>query len=79
MSAPHWAEEETSDPLYADERNFFKVQEWTADDLHVARMLYAGNRLDRAHEMLDAAIRVNPAGRSVIRQRIGVIAKWPDG
>jgi hypothetical protein len=33
VSAPHWTEEETHDPIRADARNFFKVEEWTADDL----------------------------------------------
>jgi len=33
-----WSEEETDNPVYADTGNFFKVEEWTADDLHVARL-----------------------------------------
>jgi hypothetical protein len=74
---PHWSDEETDNPVRADERNFFKVEEWTADDLHVARMLYAGNSLDEAFEVLDVAIRVNPAGRYLIRQRSRVVDSWP--
>jgi hypothetical protein len=26
-----WGEEETDNSVYADERGFFKVEEWTAD------------------------------------------------
>jgi len=48
-----------------------------ADDLHVARLIYAGNRLDKAHDIFDAAIRFNMAGRYYIRQGIRVVEKWP--
>jgi hypothetical protein len=41
-----WGEEETDNPVYADERGFSKVEEWTADDLHVARLIYAGISTD---------------------------------
>jgi hypothetical protein len=37
------SDEETSEPLLADERNFFKVEKWTKDGGKVDRMLYAGN------------------------------------
>ncbi len=77
MSAPHWTEEETRDAIYADVRNFFKVEEWTADDLHVERMLYAGNRLDKALELFDTAIRFEPDARYLIRQRSRVVDQWP--
>ena len=48
-----------------------------ADDLHVARRIYAGNRLDKAHDIFDAAIGFNMAGRYYIRQGIRVVEKWP--
>jgi hypothetical protein len=73
----HWAEEETDNPVYADTRGFFKVEEWTADDLHVARLIYAGNRIDKAHDFFDAAIRFNMGGRYYIRKGIRVVDKWP--
>jgi hypothetical protein len=73
----HWAEEETDNPVYADTRGFFKVEEWTADDLHVARLIHAGNRIDRARDMFDAVIRFEPERRYCIRQGIRVVAKWP--
>jgi hypothetical protein len=63
MNAERWTDEETTNSVYADERGFFKVEEWTADDLHVARLIYAGNRIDKAHDIFDAAIRFNMAGR----------------
>jgi hypothetical protein len=38
-----WSDEETDDPLYADDRNFYKVELWTKDEQRVLHMLYAGN------------------------------------
>jgi len=35
--------EETDDPLVADRRNFFKVELWTRDGLHVERLLEAAD------------------------------------
>src|SRR5262249_52627451 len=34
-------------PLYADDRNFYKVELWTMDEQRVLRMLYAGNNPTR--------------------------------
>ena len=53
-------DEETNDPLIADHRNFDKAQKWTKDDSKVDRMLYAGSRLDKAREVLAAAIYHRP-------------------
>jgi hypothetical protein len=39
-------DEETLDPLLADDRNLYKVEKWTKDGTKVDRMLYAGNNLD---------------------------------
>lgn len=69
--------EETADPVAADRRNFFKVEQWTADDLHVAALLYAGNRLEKAHAVFDERVRKRPRGRYTIRQRSHVVRKWP--
>jgi hypothetical protein len=44
-----WSDEETDNPLLADDRNFYKVEKWTKDGTTVDRLLYAGNNLDRAH------------------------------
>ena len=46
-----WSHEQTDDPDYADVRNFYKVERWTRDGLHVAGMLYAGNDLERARSI----------------------------
>jgi hypothetical protein len=42
-----WSGEETRDPLYADDRNFYKVEKWTRDGMAVDCLLYAGNSLAR--------------------------------
>jgi hypothetical protein len=46
--------EETDDPLVADRRNCFKVELWTRDGLQIERLLFAGNSLDTAREVLAA-------------------------
>jgi hypothetical protein len=35
--------EETTDPLVADLRNFYKVEKWTRDETKIDSLLYAGN------------------------------------
>ena len=40
-----WSDEEPHDPLYADRRNFYKVEKWSRDGLRVELVLYAGNNL----------------------------------
>jgi len=50
---------------------------WTWDRLHVLRMLYAGNDLDRAHAELEAYKRKRPRARLTIRQRNRVLKEWP--
>jgi hypothetical protein len=44
-----WSDEETRDPLYPDDRNFYKVEKWTRKGTAVEDLLYAGNAryLDR--------------------------------
>ena len=34
-----WSDEETDDPLLADDRNFYKVEEWTRDGMKVDSLL----------------------------------------
>ena len=70
--------QETDDPVYADARNFHKVERWSDDDQHIEALLYAGNRLDLARQKLDEAVRTRPAGRYTIRQRARMLAKWPE-
>jgi hypothetical protein len=70
-----WSHEQTDDPDYADVCNFYKVERWTRDGLHVAGMLYAGNDLERARSIFAAAIKRRPRARLTIRQRSQVLWK----
>jgi hypothetical protein len=72
-----WSDATTNDPLYADDRNFYKVEHWTRDGQHVMRMIWAGNNLDHARALFDAQIRRRPRGRYTIRQRLRVLDEWP--
>jgi hypothetical protein len=77
MSALVWSDEEIDNPLLADERNFYKVENWTKDGAKVDRMLYAGNNLDKAREVFQRAVKHRPRIRLTIRQRIRVLQQWP--
>ena len=70
-----WSDEETDDPLYADRRNFFKVEKWSRDGLGVELMLYAGNSLGRARAIFESTIKRRPRVRLTIRQRMHVLAR----
>jgi hypothetical protein len=52
--------EETTDPLVADVRNFYKVEKWTRDGTKVDSLLCAGNNLG------------GPAQCSRVRSNIGL-------
>ena len=60
--------EETDDSLAADRRNFFKVELWTRDGLHVERLLFAGNSLDKARAVFAGFGRKRPRARLTIGQ-----------
>jgi hypothetical protein len=47
-----WSDEQTDDRLYADLRNFYKVEAWSRDGMHIDALLYAGNNFDKAREIL---------------------------
>jgi hypothetical protein len=68
--------EETTDPLVADLRNFYKVEKWTRDGTKVDSLLYAGNSLGRARSMFEQAIKHRPRIRLTIQQ-IRVLDQWP--
>jgi hypothetical protein len=72
-----WTEEETDNPLVADHRNFYKVENWTKDGVKVDRLLYAGNNLEKARELFEDAIKYRPRIRLTIRQRMRVLRQWP--
>ena len=59
--------ETTTDRDYANQRNFYKVELWTKDDQRVERLLHAGNRIDAARSVFNAAIKHRPGGRYTIR------------
>jgi hypothetical protein len=77
MSEDDWSNEETDDPIYADERNFYMVEKLTKDGKQVDRLLYASNNLDKAREVFTSAIKHRPRIRLTIRQRTRVLDKWP--
>jgi hypothetical protein len=73
----NWSDEETDNPLLADDRNYYKVEKWTKDGTKVDRMLYAGSNLDKAREIFTATIKYRPRVRLTIRQRTRVLEQWP--
>jgi hypothetical protein len=70
-------DEETNDPLVADERDFYKVEKWTKDGTKVDRLLYAGNNLDKAREIFQQAVKHRPRISLTIRQKTRVLRRWP--
>jgi hypothetical protein len=75
--APQQSDEETNEPLIADDRNYYKVEKWTKDGSKIERMLYAGSNLDKAREVFVGAIKHRPRIRLTIRQRTRVLEQWP--
>ena len=55
-----WSDEQTDDPLYADERNFYKVEAWSRDSDRIEALLYAGSNLDKAREIFVATVKHRP-------------------
>jgi hypothetical protein len=76
MSNP--SDEETDNPLLADDRDYYKVEKWTKDGSKVDRMLYAGSNLDRARLLFESEIKRRPRIRLTIRQRTRLLAQWPE-
>jgi hypothetical protein len=73
----HWSEEQTEDPHYADQRNFYKVEKWSRDGLQIEAMLYAGSNLNRAQAIFINLVKYWPSIRLTIRQRMRVFQEWP--
>jgi hypothetical protein len=71
------SDQETSNPLIADVRNFYKVEKWTKDGSKIERMLYAGSNLDKARAIFTAAIEHRPRIRLTIRQQTEIMEQWP--
>jgi hypothetical protein len=72
-----WSDEQTDDPLYADDRNFYKVEAWSLDGMRIDALLYAGNSLDKAREIFVTTVKHRPRIRLTIRQRTRVLQQWP--
>ncbi len=73
----HWSDEETLSPLYADARNYYKVELWTDNEQRSEQLLYAGNNLDKARDIFARFIRKRPRAHLTIRQRARLVDKWP--
>ena len=74
----NWSDEETDNPLPADDRDYYKVEKWTKDGSKVDRMLYAGNNLEKAKSIFAEAVKHRPRIRLTIRQRTRVLQRWSD-
>ena len=68
--------EETTDPLVADARNFYKVEKWTRDGTKVDSLLYAGNSLGKARSVFER-VKHRPRIHVTIRQQIRVLDQVP--
>ena len=70
--------DETTDPLVADVRNFYKVEKWTRDGTKVDSLLYAGNNLEKGPRDFRAgrqASAEDQAGHSAADARAGAVAE----
>jgi hypothetical protein len=72
-----WSSEETDDPLYADRRNFYKVEKWSKDDMQIVELLVAGSSLNKARRIFERMTNHRPRVRLTIRQRTRVLDRWP--
>jgi hypothetical protein len=72
-----WSDEQTNDPLYADDRNFYKVEVWSGDGMRIDALLYAGNSLDKAREIFVTTVKHRPRIKLTSRQRTRVLQQWP--
>jgi hypothetical protein len=72
-----WSREETDDPLYADRRNFYKVEKWSRDGQRIEELLFAGNSLAKAQRIFERFIQRRPRARLTVRQRTRVLQEWP--
>jgi hypothetical protein len=55
--------QETDRPNVADLHAYFKVELWTKDGRRIQRMLWAGNRIEKARTVFAEALRRRPRGR----------------
>jgi hypothetical protein len=69
MPSDEWTYEEADDPLYADRRNFYKVEKWSRDGQRIEESLFAGSSLDKARRVFDRFTTRRPRSRLTIHQR----------
>ena len=62
--------------IYADRRNFYKVEKWSRDEQRIEEMLFAGNSLAKA-QRFERFIQKRPRSRLTIRQRSRMLQEWP--
>jgi hypothetical protein len=70
-----WSDEQTDDLLYADLCNFYKVEAWSRDAMHINALLYAG--LYKAQEIFVTTVKHRPRIKLTIRQRTRELQQWP--
>jgi hypothetical protein len=73
----NWSDEETDDPIHADRRNFYKVEQWSKDGQRVIDLAFAGSSLDKARRVFERMTKHRPRMRLTIRQRRRVLEQWP--
>ena len=62
-----WSDEQTDEPLYADDRNFYTVEAWSREGMRIDALRYAGSNLDKAREIFVTTIKHRPGVRLTIR------------
>ena len=72
LTLPPGSDEETDNPLRADDLNFYKVEKRIKHGTKLDRLLYAGNNLEKARDVFASAIRHQP--RSFISRLVAAIA-----
>ena len=77
LQPPYQSDEETDDPLYADRRNFYKVEKCSRDGKRIDSLIYAGNGLRKARSIFLRMTERRPSIRLTIRQRTRVLEQWP--
>jgi hypothetical protein len=71
-----FATKTTTDPHYADKHEFYKVELWTKNHVHVRPAAARRQSYRQATEFV-AAVKRRPRGRYTIRQRTRVVESGP--
>lgn len=73
MSQPS---DETTDPIIADQRNYYRVEKWTKDTTKVDRLRYAGDNLEKARDVFPQAVKHRQRIRLAVRQQSYMLHGW---